>query len=231
MVWWWYDQWSWVILLRCPYLARNYSYWCLIDWCPRLHALMSAWLLISRLHFTPFVCIFIYMHMFVDFAVLDYFDYGSRDCYFWSFDTFSYFAVRQHCASWDWTITCSILSFRICVVSHRLDIVIAHIVFHMSFVCYPLCCYWCHSFHSWLVQSSHSASVCCLTDCSIHSCLVFIAPEQALACLPQHARKAHSLTHLRPLAHSSAHTPQLHPLCGRLTAHSPLSNPNLHPSS
>ena len=112
-------------VLRCPYLARNYSYWCLIDWCPRLHALMSAWLLISRLHFTPFVCIFIYMHMFVDFAVLDYFDYGSRDCYFWSFDTFSYFAVRQHCASWDWTITCSILSFRICVVSHRLDIVIA----------------------------------------------------------------------------------------------------------
>ena len=129
--------------IPCPQLLLLMSRW---YWCPRLHALMSAWLLISRLHFTPFVCIFIYMHMFVDFAVLDYFDYGSRDCYFWSFDTFSYLPwANTVCHETEQSLV-QIISFRICVSSHRLDIVIAHIAFYMLLTCYPLCC------HSWLVQ-------------------------------------------------------------------------------
>ena len=147
---------------------------------------------------------------------------------FWSLDTFCCFAVRKHCASWDWTITCSNhLIPHLCVLS---QVRYSHSTYRILHVAHLL-----SILLSFMTCSNHLIPHLCVLSQIAQFTLVLsfisIAPEQALACLPHHARNAHSLIHSRPLAHSSAHTPQLHPLCGRLTAHSSLSNPNLHPSS
>jgi hypothetical protein len=125
-------------------------------------------------------------------------------CCFWSLDTFSCF--------WLWETLCVMrlnnhlfnhLIPQLCVLS---QVSHSHSIAHDSFTCHLLYIHYVVIHFIWLVQSSHSATVCSLTDCSIHTslsfnCCAWTSPRVHLTPRSEGTSHSHSP---RPLAHSSA---------------------------